>query len=208
MYSYAFCCALRYGVGIVEGGGWRFVGIFWKQPHQRSKVIQSQSALKMSNLFWRTPEQNIVHCWGSKVRQGSTKGQFVQNWPMAFGGKNPWPVQCISGIKGHVRVSGGQREVNLLRNGIRLTNSVRRIPDHSVIHGGGQRSGRGQLQVNLFWIGLGPLAGSSSSSMSARWRTFISLSLTSVMHFWDQRSCKGQRGSKRSQSAIKEMAYG
>ena len=92
MYGDAFVVhwgiELRYRAGMwVGNGAGRFVGIFSKWPHQRSKVIQRSYCFR--NVLW-TP--NLV---GSKVMQGSTgvnRGSNIdQECPMAtkFGRKNP-----------------------------------------------------------------------------------------------------------------------
>ena len=93
----------------------RFVGIYSKWPHQRSKGIQRSNCFRNApwptNLVGRTFGQSVMHCWGQKScrgKPGSTRGQIVQECPMA-------------------------------------TKLVGRTPDQSVKHCWGQRSCRGQL---------------------------------------------------------------
>ena len=74
---------LKVGMGVGDGPT-RFVGIFSKRPHLGSKVIQGsiclRNALGLPNLVRRTPEQNVVHCWGQRSYRGhlgSTRGQIA-----------------------------------------------------------------------------------------------------------------------------------
>ena len=105
---------LKVGMGVGEGPT-RFVGIFLKQPHLGSNVIQGSICLRntlwLPNLVRRTPDQSVVHCWG--------------------------PRSC----RGHL----GSTRVILLRNATWPPNLVGRIPDQGIMHCLGQRSCRGQL---------------------------------------------------------------
>ena len=88
-------------------------------------------------------------------------------------------MQCIAGVEGHVGVSWGQEEVNLLSNALWPPNLVGRTPGHSVMHYWGQMSFRGHLGqpgVKLLRNTLWPpnLVGRILDQ--------------SVMHCWGQRS--------------------
>ena len=74
---------LKVGMRVGDGST-RFVGIFSKGPHLRSKVIQGSICLRntlwLPNLVRRTPDQSIVHCWGQRSCRGhlgSTGGQIA-----------------------------------------------------------------------------------------------------------------------------------
>ena len=85
--GYAFRHALRYRAKSWRGvgdGPTRFVGIFLKRPHLRSKVIQRSICLKnalwLPNLVKRSPDHSVVHCWGQRSCRGhlrSTRGQIA-----------------------------------------------------------------------------------------------------------------------------------
>ena len=57
-------------------------------------------------------------------------------------------AKSIAGVKGHVEVSWGQVEVNLLSNALWPPNLVGRTPDQRVMQCWGQRLCRGQLGSN------------------------------------------------------------
>ena len=143
---------LKRGMGVGDGPT-KFESIFSKRHHQRAKVIQGSSCLRNvlwpPNLMGNTLGQSVMHCWGQsswRGQPGSTRGQIVQECPMAtkFGRKNPWP-KCIDGVEGHVGVNWGQAEVKFLRNLLWLPDLTGRIIDRSVMHCCGQRSCRSQL---------------------------------------------------------------
>ena len=78
-----WCIELKVGMGVGDGPT-RFVGIFSKRPHLRSKVIQGSICLR--NVLWlpdlvrRTPDQSVVHSWGQMLCRGhlgSTRGQIA-----------------------------------------------------------------------------------------------------------------------------------
>ena len=85
--GYAFRLTSRYQAETWHGvgdGPPRFVGIFSKQPHLGSKVIQGsiclRNALWLSNLVGRTPDQSVMHCGGQRSctgQLGSSRGQFA-----------------------------------------------------------------------------------------------------------------------------------
>ena len=132
----------------VGDGPTGFVGIFSKRPHLRSKVIQGSICLR--NALWlpnlaRTPDQNIVHCWGHRSCRGhlgSTRVQIINALlPPKLVGRIP--DQCIMHcwVKGHEGVSWGQVGSNALWP----PNLVGRTPDQSQMHCWGQKSCRGQI---------------------------------------------------------------
>ena len=105
---------LKLDTGVGDGPT-RFLGIFSKQPHPGSKVIQRsichRNALCLPNLVRRTPDQSIMHYWGQRSCRGQPRGQ-------------PW--------------------VNLL-NCPMPPNLVERTSDQSIMYCWGQRSCRGRL---------------------------------------------------------------
>ena len=118
------CPAMRFvmlgGMGLklcmgIGDGPPRLKSIFWKWPHQRSKVILRSSCLRNSlwlpNLIGRSPDQGVMHCW------------------------------CQRSCRGHP----GSTRVKLLRNALWLPSLVGRTPDQTVMHYWGQRSCKGQL---------------------------------------------------------------
>ena len=74
---------LKVGMGVADGP-MKFVGIFSKQPHLGSKVIQEsiclRNALWPPNLVGRTPDQSVMHCWSRRScrgQLGSSRGQIA-----------------------------------------------------------------------------------------------------------------------------------
>ena len=144
---------LKLGMGLGDGPP-RFVGIFLKWPHQRSKVIQRSRCLRntlwLPNLVGRSPDQSVVHCW-VKGHAGVIWGQpgvkLLSNalWPPNLVGRIPDQSVMHCWVKGHVGVSWGQVGVSLLSNALWSPNLVGRTSDQSVMHCWGRRSCRGQL---------------------------------------------------------------
>ena len=74
-------------LGMVVGDGpMRCVGIFSKQPHLGSKVLQGSICLRNCPMLWlpnlvrRASDQSVVHCLGQSSRRGhlgSTRGQVA-----------------------------------------------------------------------------------------------------------------------------------
>ena len=73
---------LKVGMGVGDGPT-RFVGIFSRRPHLRSKVIQGSICLRntlwLPNLVRRTPDQNVVHCWGQRSCKGQPEVKLLRN---------------------------------------------------------------------------------------------------------------------------------
>ena len=119
MNGYAFRRALRYRAKTWHGvgdGPTRFVEMFSKRPHQRSKVIQRSSYFR--NILWprnlvgRTPDRSVVHSWGQRScrgQPGSIRAQITQECPMAteFGRTTP-DRSVTAGVEGHVGSDGDQ----------------------------------------------------------------------------------------------------
>ena len=192
---------LKVGMGVGDGPT-RFVGIFSKWPHQRSKVIQRsscfRSALWLPNLIGRSPDHGVMHCWGQRscrVIWGQPGVKLLRNalWPPNLVGRIPDQTMMHSWGQRSCRGQLGQVGVSLLSNSLWSPNLVGRTSDQSIMHCWGQRSCRGQLWgqvgVNLLSNALWPpnLVGRTPDQ--------------SVMHCWGQRSCRGQPGSTRGQIA-------
>ena len=132
---------MKFGIG-VGNGPTRFVGIFSKRPHQRSKVIQRSScprnALWLPNLIGRTPEQSVMHYW-VKDHAGVTRP------PDLVGRTSDQSVMHYWGSK----VMQGSAGVNHRSNCSEWPpNLVERTSDQSVMHCWCQRSYRGSAGGN------------------------------------------------------------
>ena len=101
VYGYAFHRALRYRAETWDGGRGptRFESIFSKRPHQGSKVIHRSSCFRNvkwpPNVVGRNLDWSVTDYWGQWSygdQQGSSRGQSVQECPLAtkFGRTNSW----------------------------------------------------------------------------------------------------------------------
>ena len=96
----------------------------------------------LSNALWpphlvgKTPDQNVMHCWGQRSCRGQVGSICLA---MPYDHQIWWEeplsrVKGIAGVKGHVEVIWGQVGVNLLSNTLRPPNLLGRTRDHSVMH--------------------------------------------------------------------------
>ena len=203
-YGYAFRHALRYRAESWHGGRGRaheVWGTYSKQLHLRSKVIQGSICLK--NALWLP---NLVR-------------------------KTPWRAYCIAGVRGHAGVIWSQPGVILLRNILWPPNLVGRIPDQIISiagvkgHVGSFKFNQGSICLampyghQIWWeepltraqciAGVKGHAGVSQGQPEVK---FLRNALwppnlvertpdQSAMHWWDQRSCRGQLRSTRGKIA-------
>ena len=153
----------------------------------------------------------------------------VATWMLEF--PQEIHMKCITGVKGHVGVSWGQEGVNLLSNALWPSNLVGRTPDQSVMHcwvKGHAGVIRGQPGVKLLSSVLWPsnlagrilikvecIAGIKDYEGVSWGQVGVNLLNNalwppnlvgrthdqSVMHWWGQRSCKGQLDTTRGKSA-------